>query len=266
MNTRRTALLAAPAAAALTLMLAACGAGTDATADPAVTTTQAVATPSATPEKADPVTANWDAIVQFVRDVHVGDLNAAQNMAAEDSPARHYTDYLHDSKIASQAAGAPANDTKFAFSADAETHVVTINATPTEGDAIEYAWKDFQVTDDGKITGWTGASGALADVLGKDHDSKEAKGQKVTVAHAYKSNDGGVNIILKVESTVDGYPDSAPVYVGPDGVARKPSGWVTNDIVKDATTYLQYFYPDADFGGKVKYEIDYDQAIDLQIS
>lgn len=246
-------------------MLAACGSTDPTVGDQTATTMPASAAPSATPE-ADPVAANWDAVVQFVRDVHEGDPSAAQKMAAADSPALHYTEYLHDADIAARAAGVAADDTKFAFKADAKTHVVTITATPTEGDPSEYAWTDFQVTDDGKITSWTGASGPLADVLGKDHDSKEAKGQKVTVAHAYKSNGGAVFIILKVESTVDGYPDSAPVYVGPDGIARKPGGWITNDIVKDATTYLQYIYPDADFGGKLKYEIDYDQAIELKIS
>lgn|GEM_PF-5159612 len=258
-------------AAAIALSLAACS-GAEAPAEqPATAGAAESETASPTPtEEPDPVAENWDDIVAFVEATHVNDTDAAMAVTAKDSPAAEYVAYIRDNALADQTAGFDPHmfDDGYSFDGDKKKQEVAISFRDTTGngsDPQDYTWSDWKVTEDGKIESWTGASGSISKVLGKEHDSKKAKDQTVTVAHAYKANSGAVIIVLKVDSNVSEYPDTAPVYVGPDGVARKPAQVSTTDLVEGATSYLSYVYTDADFGGKLKYLVDYETPVTLTI-
>jgi len=266
---KRTLTLAA--AAAITLSLAACS-GTEAPAEkPATTEAAETATASPTPTaEPDPVAENWDDIVAFVEAVYVGETDTAMPLTAKGSPAAECVAYIRDNSLAEQTAGFDPHefDDGYSFDDDERKQEVAISFRDTTGngsDPQDYTWSDWKVTDDGKIKSWTGASGPINKVLGKKHDKQKAKGQTVKVAHAYQSNSGTVVIVLKVDSNVSGYPDYAPVYVGPDGVARKPTQANATDLVEGATSYLSYAYTDADFGGKLKYLVDYETPVTLTI-
>ncbi len=234
-------------------------------------TTDAVAADPTPSEPSDPVAAHWSEVAAFVEAVHNGDVDASEGIVAEGSPAAEYVSYIRNSNLAQQAAGFDPHyyDAGYSFDPDEDLQVVDISFRDVTGDGSEpadYTWSDFQVTDAGKLESWTGASGALEEVLGSSHDSKSAKGQVVTVANSYESNGGAVWVVLKVDSTVDALADYAPVYVGPDGVVRQPVAANVTEIVADATSYLSYAYDDAEFGGKFKYMVDYDTPVTLSIS
>ncbi|MGW9419559.1 hypothetical protein ACWGRS_18035 [Cellulosimicrobium funkei] len=260
------------AAAAIALSLAACS-GAEAPAEQQPATSQAAESETTSPtptEEPDPVAENWDDIVTFVEAVYVNDTDVAMPLAAKDSPAAEYVAYLRDAAVAVQANGYDPHqyDAGYSFDADEGKQEIGISFRDTTGTGappLDYTWSDFKVTDDGKIESWTGASGSITKVLGKEHDSKKAGGQKVTVAHAYKSNTGEVVIVLKVKANASGYPDYAPVYVGPDGVARKPAAMDVTDLVEGATSYLKYHFDGADFGGKLKYMVDFETPVTLTI-
>ncbi|MFC7876717.1 hypothetical protein [Isoptericola sp. NPDC057391] len=259
------------AAAAITLSLAACSGAEAPDEQPATSQAAESETTSPTPtEEPDPVAENWDDIVTFVEAVYANDADVAMPLTAKDSPAAEYVAYIRDNALAEQTAGFDPHmfDDGYSFDDDEEKQEVDISFRDTTGngsDPQDYTWSDWKMTDDGKIESWTGASGSIEKVLGKKHDKQKAKGQKVTVAHAYKSNSGTVVIVLKVDSETGGYPDYAPVYVGPDGVARKPAQVNATDLVEGATSYLSFLYQDADFGGKLKYLVDYETPVTLTI-
>ena len=111
---------------------------------------------------------------------------------------------------------------KLTFLAEAETQ------QEAREKAISYVWKDFTY-EAGKVTGWTGKSGPVKDVLWTRTTRDESRGRRAELKSAYLSNVGSMIAVVELSSSEASqfweaeYTASAPF-------TDRPARWVRAQV------------------------------------
>jgi hypothetical protein len=243
----RTAPSIAAFALALTLGMVGC-ASAPATREPAEASAPASSAP-----KVDKSAEQNATIESFVTAAFEDRFEDAVKHASPGSPAARYITHQQAVFTALNANGEgyadPATEPTLTFD-DGTANVV-------ESDKSEYSLTDFTFDEDGLVEAWTGKSGPVADVLWTAPWSGQTGGNTVDLVSAYKSNGGGLFVILKVtsnERTTDVYGYTA-TYSASDGITyTAESASQPQKIAKGSAGYVMLAFPGAPFGGAVNLE------------
>lgn len=115
--------------------------------------------------------------------------------------------------------------------------------------ALSYTWKDFTY-DQGKVTGWTGATGPVAKVLWTRQTSDEREGRKAVLKSAYRANNKNVVITVELSSKVATSWTSAE-YTAKDGYRQVTLEEYASELSKGEKTLAYYVIEKAEFGGQL---------------
>ncbi|MCS5499346.1 hypothetical protein NY547_19055 [Cnuibacter physcomitrellae] len=142
----------------------------------------------------------------------------------------------------------PSTDPTLSFDGD----VVTVSQAGTV-----YTLSDYTFDADGLVTGWTGKSGPVANVLWTQPWSGQAGGNSVELVSAYKANAGTLYVILKVTAgagtiTPNGY---SATYSASDGITYSAGGASQpREIAAGSAGYVILTFDGAPFGGTVNFD------------
>jgi hypothetical protein len=237
------------AALVLLALLAGCSGGgaTDqqSSSDPTVST-QVDPTPPPTPS------GDFATAVKFTKLAHSNDLKGyreAAELTAPESPAARYV--AHQAlmvKAQKTADGRVEEGGEYRFKADHLKQTVRIKYEGGEamGKPFAYTWRDFTY-DQGKVTGWTGASNPIDKVLWTRETSGKSRGRKAVLKSAYLANSGALWVTAELSSSVGtGWGD--PTYSARGGYRQTASGQGAQDISRGEKTLAYFMFEDAKFG------------------
>ena len=222
--------------------------------DVTVSTPPDTPTPSPTPTE-DP-NKDFKTAVEFTTLTHNDEHAEAARLVKPESPAARYLAHQTLAAKAEKIGGAPDNDEVPTIKSDAKTQSIKVTFAadePVEGEKakkpLTYTWKDFTF-DDGKITGWTGKSGPVKNVLWTRETTAAAKGRKAVLKSAYKANSGALVIVVELSSKVaTGFTYGE--YAANGGYRQEVSDQYDSELSKGEKTLAEFVVPDAPFGGKL---------------
>ena len=252
---------AAAAAIALAAVLAGCsGAPEEPAAEPAgstsdVTVSTAPESPTPTPSaSASDQSDDFETAVEFTRLTHEDKNKEASRLVVPESPAARYLAHQVLIRKARIIARVPDQGNFPTVKADRKTQSIGIvypTEEPVEGEKsskpLTYTWQDFTF-DQGKVTGWTGASGPVKDVLWTRQTTAKSEGRKAVLKSAYLANSKSVWITVELSSRVETGFASAE-YAAEDGYRHGMVEQYASELSEGEKT-LAYFvvvYPE--FGG-----------------
>jgi hypothetical protein len=131
---------------------------------------------------------------------------------------------------------------------DPTTSSIKIKYAKTEDEpAISYVWRDFTF-EQGKITGWTGKSGPVKDVLWTRTTSDSKLGTKAKLQSAYRANNGKLYAVLELSaSKARGFGDAE--YTARGGYRQAVFEQNAADLSKGEKTLAIFVFKNAKFGG-----------------
>jgi len=107
--------------------------------------------------------------------------------------------------------------------------------------------------DQGRVTGWTGKSGPIDNVLWTRETSGKSRGRKAVLKSAYLSNAGYLNVTVELSSSVGtGWGDAT--YTAKGGYRQTASNQGAQDLAKGEKTLAYLVFEDAKFGGVMHLE------------
>jgi hypothetical protein len=130
---------------------------------------------------------------------------------------------------------------KLTFLAEAETQ------QEARAKAISHVWKDFTY-EAGKVTGWTGKSGPVKDVLWTRTTRDESRGRRAELKSAYLSNIGTLIAGVELASSEASQFWEAE-YTARGGYRQAASEYGARDLSEGEKTLGYYIFEDAKFGG-----------------
>jgi hypothetical protein len=113
--------------------------------------------------------------------------------------------------------------------------------------AIRYTWKDFTY-EQCRITGWTGGSGPIKDVLWTRTTSGEDRGRRAELKSAYLSSSGSLVVVVELSSS-EGTAFWEGEYTAQGGYRQAASEYGARDISAGEKTLGYFIFEDAKFGG-----------------
>jgi hypothetical protein len=245
----------------LTLSAVAIGLGSSAcssgAAPPSATTRVATvtvsATASATPSESTPNREDvaWQNFVAFTESVMDDDFKKARTFVAPDSTAARYLDYHEGFRKAHSVNGVELPEAPSTVAEpDQDAHTISL----VDGSKTSSVWKDYQSDATGKITTWVGRK-PLGETIATKVTHGKGLGQTLTLLGASAQKDGNLYVVIEVNAKRDASVDSAPSYVGRDGLRRTASGWVAPSEVEAGTKAIAlYIFDDTGLGGTMTYE------------
>lgn len=212
-------------------------------------------TPTASPTPTeDPASDDFETAVEFTELTHQDDHSAAAELAKPESPAARYLAHQTLYAKAETIAGVESDTSIPTVKADPKTKSIKITIPadePVEGEkadkALTYTWKDFTF-ENGKVTGWTGASGPVKDVLWTRETTAESEGRKAVLKSAYKANSGNVFITAELFSKV-ATSFNYSEYAAKDGYRQGATDEHTSELSKGEKTLAYFVIEKAEFGG-----------------
>lgn len=211
--------------------------------------------PTASPTPTVDAGADFDTAVEFTTLTHDSEYAAANQLVKPESPAARYLAHQTLNQKATTIAGGGGYDDPIpVIKPDPKTKSIKVTfpaEEPMEGEraakALTYTWKDFTF-DQGKVTGWTGKSGPVKDVLWSRETSDESRGRTAVLKSAYKANNGNIVIIVELSSKV-GTGWSSGEYAAKDGYRQVLLEEHINELSKGEKTLGSFVVEDAEFGG-----------------
>jgi hypothetical protein len=147
--------------------------------------------------------------------------------------------------------GYPADGETPSIKTDPIKQTITIRYHGQEGvghgKALGYTWRNFTY-DQGKITGWTGASGPIGSVLWTRQTFGESRGRKAVLKSAYLSNDKAMNIVVELSSS-RGTTWGNAEYTAKGGYRQTATDQGAGNLSKGEKTLGYFSFEDAKFGG-----------------
>jgi hypothetical protein len=263
---RKIALLALTAA----LALAGCSGGGKADHPPIEPTVSTPVDETATPA---PMSADFATAVKFTKLVHEEKYREASELVVPESPAARYV--AHQTlvnKAIRVSTGYPPSDDSRKISVKPDPTTNSINIVDKDDERkVTYTWKDFTF-DQGKLTGWTGKSGAVKDVLWTRTTSDTSHGRKAKLQSAYLANSGALHVVVELSSS-QGTSWGDAEYTGRGGYRQAAAEQYAGDIGAGEKTLGYFVFEDAKFGGTMHLsyyddtlsgEGDYDLALKIK--
>jgi hypothetical protein len=239
------------AAAMLTaaaLALAGCSGG-GASDHPAQSQSEpAVSTASDETPSAEPI-GDFATAVKFTKLTHANEYREANQLVAPESPAARYL--VHQVKIdkAQSIAGYDASEEERpSVKPDPATGSIKIKFEKTEeSPALSYVWKDFAF-EQGKITGWTGKSGPIQDVLWSRTTTDSKLSTRAKLESAYRGNNGNLYVVVELSASKGrGFGDAE--YSARGGYRQAVLEQSASDLSKGEKTLAYFVFKNAKFGG-----------------
>lgn len=194
--------------------------------------------------------------MEFTKLTHDSEYTAAAELVKPESPAARYLAHQTLANKAEVIAGAGGDEDVPTIKPDKAKQTIKISfpaEEPVEGEkaakALTYTWKNFTF-DQGQITGWTGASGPIKNVLWTRQTSDESEGRKAVLKSAYKANNGDVSIVVELSSKVATGWNSGE-YTAMDGYRQVLRYEYASELSKGEKTLGSYVVEKAEFGGQL---------------
>ena len=182
-----------------TLALAGCSGG--GAGDPAQQTEPTVSTPADETPAPSPMSDDFSTAVRFTKLSHQDRHKEANALVVPESPAARYLAHQTLITKAQSIAGYDESEGEEpSVKPDPATGSIKIKFAKTEsGPALSYTWRDFTF-EQGKITGWTGKSGPVEDVLWTRTTTDSRLSTKAKLESAYRSNSGNLFVVVELSA------------------------------------------------------------------
>jgi hypothetical protein len=148
------------------------------------------------------VSGDFATAVNFTKLAHQSKYKEANGLVLPESPAARYLAHQSLFLKAQLIAGLEQRDEEQpTLQPDPATGSIKIKFAKTEDHpASSYTWRDFTFGQ-GKITGWTGASGPIKDVLWTRTTTDSKLSTKANLASAYRANNGNLYIVVELTAS-----------------------------------------------------------------
>ena len=242
-------IIAAAATATLLALAAGCSGG--GANDPAQEPQQAeptVSTPMDQTPTPEPV-GDFATAVKFTKLSHQQRHKEANELVVPESPAARYLAHQVLITKAQSIAGYDSSDEpQPSIKPDAATASIKIKFAKTEDSpALSYVWKDFTF-EQGKITGWTGKSGPVKDVLWSRTTTDSKLSPRAKLESAYRSNNGNLFVVVELSASKGrGFGDAE--YSARGGYRQAVAEQNASDLSKGEKTLAYFAFKNAKFGG-----------------
>jgi hypothetical protein len=257
--------IAAPAAAAALLLLAGCSGG--GAADPPPQSEPTVSTPPDPTLTTPPaLTGDFATAVNFTKLVHKDKYKEAAELALPESPAARYVAHQVLMQKAERINGVyfEPSTRKVTFKPEAakgsikitERELLQVGDEADDGEKerkVVYTWHSFTF-DQGKLTGWTGKTGPVKDVLWSRTTSDESRGTKAELKSAYRANSGNLYVVAELSTTSKGRSFGDATYTAKGGYRQVALEQGAMDVSRGEKTLAYFAFEDAKFGGTVHLE------------
>jgi hypothetical protein len=237
-----------------TLALAGCSGG-GASDHPVQQTEPTVSTPPDETPAPTPVSDDFATAVKFTKLTHQSRYKEASGLVVPESPAARYLAHQTLMRKAQQIAGYnQSGDEEPSLKPDPTTGTIKIRYEDQSEGETKYTWRDFTF-EQGKITGWTGASGPVKDVLWSRESKDSALGATAELASAYRTNAGNMDVVVEWCAKRDIDLSYEPSYSAKGGYRQHASDFNADELADGEKTLAYYTFDDAKFGGKLRLKI-----------
>lgn len=261
--TSRTIAVLSTASATLLLgaLLAGCSSGGDDDAPSADATTSSSPSPSDTASpgassstaSTDPVSENWDRIVDFATAIADGDNSAAATMVVPGSPAARYVTHQ---QLVAQAWAESESDAPPRPSVTVADDPASLEVRLTPDGSPTTVWRDFAVDADGAVKSWSADSGPVAQSLWKRDSRVTNQGGSFELRSAYRTGAGVLVVVVEIKAGGRSLEAYTPTYVDQAGHEHKATAWSFSDILPAGKSVLAvYVFDDTELGGTLRYEM-----------
>jgi hypothetical protein len=218
-----------------------------------------VSTPADETPTPGPVSDDFSTAVKFTKLSHQNKHKEANGLVVPESPAARYLAHqVLITKAQSLAGYDESEDEEPSVKPDPATGSIKIKFARTEsGSALSYTWRDFTF-EQGKITGWTGKSGPVKDVLWTRTTTDSKLSTKAKLESAYRSNSGNLYVVVELSASKGrGFGDAE--YSAHDGYRQTVMEQNASDLAKGEKTLAYFTFKNAKFGGTLHIPF-YDQT------
>jgi hypothetical protein len=240
-------IITVPTLVLVALLLAACSSG--GAADQAAQSEPTVSTPADETPTPAPMSNDFATAVKFTKMQHQDKQKEAAELVVPESPAARYLAHqVLITKAQSLAGYDESGDEKPSIKPDPATGSIKIKYAKTEDSpALAYTWKDFTF-EQGKITGWTGKSGPVKDVLWTRTTTDSKLSARAKLESAYRSNNGNLFVVVELSaSKARGFGDAE--YSARGGYRQAVLEQNASDLSKGEKTLAYFTFKNAKFGG-----------------
>ena len=240
-----------------TLALAGCSGG--GAGDPAQQTEPTVSTPADEIPAPSPMSDDFSTAARFTKLSHQNRHKEANALVVPESPAARYLAHQTLINKAQSIAGYDqSEDEEPSVKPDPATGSIKFKFAKTEREpALSYIWRDFTF-EQGKITGWTGKSGPVTDVLWTRTTTDSKLSTKAKLESAYRSNSGNLYIVVELSAGKSrGFGEAE--YAAHGGYRQTVMEQNASDLSKGEKTLAYFTFKNAKFGGTLHIPF-YDQT------
>ena len=187
--------------------------------------------------------------VRFTKLAHQNKHKQANGLVVPESPAARYIAHqVLISKAESIAGYDPSDEEPPSIKPDPAAGSIKIKYAKTEGQpANSYVWRDFTF-EQGKITGWTGNSGPVKDVLWTRTTTDSKLSTKAKLESAYRANNGNLFVVVELSASKGrGFSDAE--YTARGGYRQAVLEQNASDLSRGEKTLAYFVFKNAKFGG-----------------
>jgi hypothetical protein len=231
------------------LTLAGCSGGGAADQAPAQGGEPTVSTPADETPTPAPMSDDFATAVKFTKLAHQNEYKEAVALVVPESPAARYLAHqVKVDKAYSIAGYGDEDDEQPTYKPDPTTSSIKIKIAATEDrKAVSYVWKDFTY-DQGKITGWTGKTGPIQNVLWTRTTTDSKLSTKAKLESAYRANNGNLYVVVELSASKGrGFNDAE--YTAKGGYRQAVLEQNAPDLSKGEKTLAYFVFKGARFGG-----------------
>jgi hypothetical protein len=192
------------------------------------------------------LTTDFASALEFTKLIYRDKYAKAAELTVPESPAARYVAHQVLVYKAERLTGMEPADGKASFKPDAAAGSIAATWKDDQGKTTSI-WRDFTF-EQGKLTGWTGKSGPVKDVLWTRTTSDSSRGVKAKLASAYRASSG--NLWVTVELSADrprGFGDAE--YAARGGYRQTAAEQNASDLSRGEKTLAYFLFKGAKFGG-----------------
>lgn len=187
--------------------------------------------------------------MQFTELAHQTRHREANGLVVPESPAARYLAHQANQLKAERIAGYDrSGEEEPSIKPDPATGSIKIKYAKTESTpAISYTWRDFTF-EQGEVTGWTGKSGPVQDVLWTRTTTDAKLSTKAKLESAYRANSGNLVLVVELSATkARGFGDAE--YTAKGGYRQAVLEQNASDLSEGERTLALFVFEDAKFVG-----------------